>query len=298
MNTAVVLTFPGHFFLTIMTLESIRYFYPDIKQIYVLYDDQVTAGWPDYVDDCCEWYRIPHDCFIGYSQVNESIAQCQIGWYRQQLIKCSIDQGVPGDRWFVVDGDIVFDERVDVENITPVQHRDHPDDMLSLAVNRCTNTLLGIDQSPLLLDGRFKITSSIPFRILEKSVLEELRHRVETNIGGNFAQQLTEMVHAHQLVAYDNTGSGMVMNEWELIEAVNHIMYPGRFRIVDMGSGYNLIKQTAMCRPARFRHGYVYSHELSKSWLTEQLGEKIVDQFWDKAVTYGKYFEKVLCRPI
>jgi len=298
MNTAVVLTFPGHFFLTVMTLESIRYFYPDIKQIYVLYDDQVTAGWPDYVDDCCKWYRIPHDRFISYSQVNKDIAQCRVGWYRQQLIKCSIDQGVPGDRWFVVDGDIVFDQKVDVDNITPVQHRDHPNDMLSLAVKRCTNTLLGIDQSPLLFDGRFKITSSIPFRILEKSVLEELRHRVETNIGGNFVQQLTEMVHAHRLVAYDDTGSGMVMHEWELIEAVNHIMYPGRFRIVDMGSGYNLTKHTAMCGPAQFRHGYVYSHELSKLWLIEQLGERIVEKFWDKAVAYGKYFEKVLCQSI
>lgn len=298
MTTAVVLTFPGHFFLTALTLQSIKQFYQDINDVYVLYDDQVTEGWPGYVEDCCKLYQISQDRFVSYSEINPEIAKCQIGWYRQQLIKCSVDQGVPGNSWFVVDGDIIFDERVDVKDITPVQHRDHPDDPLSLAVLNGVKTLLGIDQHPLLADGRFKITSSIPFRILEKPVLEELRRCVSDNIGGDFAQRMTELVHSHKLVAYDETGNSMVLHEWELIEAVNHIMYPGRFRIIDIGSGYELTKDTAMCSSARFRHGYVYSHQLPRDWLVEQVGADTVDRYWHKAVAYGDYFEKELCKPI
>jgi len=298
MNTAVVLTFPGHFFLTAMTLESIRYFYPDIKQIYVLYDDQVTAGWPDYVDDCCEWYRIPKNKFISYSQVDSDIAQCPIGWYRQQIVKCSIDLIIPGDRWFVVDGDVVFDEKIDVENITPVQHRSDFNDPLAMSVLKGIKTLLGIDQHPLLSDGRFKITSSIPFRNLEKTVLQALRQQVESSIKGTFTKRITEMIYAHELVVYDATGTCMVMNEWELLEAMNHILYPNRFQIKDIGSGYDLTKHTAMCIPARFRQGYVYDHNMSRSWVEQQIGNDIVDRFWTKAVDYGQYFTQVMNQSI
>ena len=298
MDTAVVLTFPGHFFLTAMSIQSVRYFYPELKNIYVLYDDRVIDGWPDYAKDCCRLYQISEDRLIGYSQADPDIAFCGIGWYRQQLIKCSIDMAVPGDTWFVVDGDILFDESIDLVDVTPIQHRNDPDDPLSMAVLRCVKTLLSIDQHPLLADGQFKITSSIPFRILEKSVLVELRKRVSANIGGNFSRRIAEMVQNQELLAHDGTGNGMVLNEWELIEAVNHIMYPNRFCIKDIGSGYDLLKNTSACAPARFRHGYAYDYQLNRDWLVQQIDNDVVEQYWDKAVEYGKYFERELARSL
>lgn len=289
MNKAVIVTYPGHFFQTRMTIDSIKYFYPDISQIYVAYDDATIEHWPDYLKDCRSFYNsnsnyVPIE-FVSFSQINPNIQKCKIGWYRQQLIKCCIDQGIPGDEWFVVDGDVIFDERVDVAGVTPVHHRPERDDPLSKLVLNYIRFALGIGQHPLLADGNYKVTSAIPFRILTRKMLQTLRNRVEQNIGGEFVARHVEMVHAQELIVYSEETDKMVMHEWELIEAVHLLEDPDAYCMVDIGSGYDTMKQISYAMPARFRHGFYKDAELPEMWMEAQFWN-FPWEYWTKSKAY------------
>lgn len=288
MDTAAIITYPGHFFQTRMCIDSIKYFYPDIKKIYVVYDDATISYWPDYLSDCISFYnsnRIDTPLeFVSFTEINADITECKIGWYRQQFVKCCID-ALPGDNWLVVDGDVIFDERVDIANCTPVQRRPIPEEPLSSLVVNYIKFVLGVNEHPLLQDGVYKVTSAIPFRVLSREMLQELRNRVVNNIGGDFVRKQVELVHDQQLIVYSDDTSRMVMHEWELIEAVHQLVDPVRYPMVEFGSGYDTMRQTSCAMPVRFRHGFYKDAELPKIWMQAQFWN-FPEQLWNKAVDY------------
>jgi hypothetical protein len=296
---AVIISFPGHFLLTRLTIESLRYFYKNIRQIYIVYDITLTEGWPDYVNDAADFYSINKQNFITFKEIDQNIPLCQMGWYRQQLVKCCIDKFFKEDRWFVVDGDIIFDEHINLENITPVHFRNDSDSPLNRSVLTCVSRFLNIEFHPLLSDGQYKITSSIPFRILERTTLENLRRITENYLKGDFVEKITELCHNQELVAYDETGERMVMNEWELIEAVNHLLYPGRFQIENTGSGYDHFKHTSLMKPGhRFRQGFVYDYQIYRSWFDAQFADPVTDIIWNKVEAFSKYIQHKESQPL
>lgn len=288
MKTAVVITYPGHFFQTRMCIDSIKYFYTELQNIYIVYDDITIEYWPDYISDCSKFYnynkKIPLE-FVPFSQIDANISQCKVGWYRQQLVKCCIDQGLPGNEWFVVDGDVIFDEHVDIRGVTPAHYRPDTNDLLFKMVVNYIQFALGVEEHPLVADGQYKVTSAIPFRILSKDMLQELRRRVEANIGGEFVTRHVEMVHNQELIAFSNDTNNMVMHEWELIEAVHHLVNPDAYKIVDVGSGYDTMKHTSSAMPARFRHGFYKDAELPEVWMQSQFWDFPMD-LWQKSKNY------------
>lgn len=99
----VVLTYPGHFMLTALTIQSyLQHHSP--AEIVIVVDDISQHAWPEYVDDCKNFYKqkiIPAsslDCLKKESN----------GWLRQQQLKLHLDQITNFSSWFFTDGDIVF----------------------------------------------------------------------------------------------------------------------------------------------------------------------------------------------
>lgn len=298
---AVVISFPGHFLLTRLTIDSLRRFYPDYKQIRVMYDNAVVDGWSSYVDDAAEFYQLNKSDFIAFDDVDNKISTCKMGWYRQQLVKCCIDKHFSGDQWFVVDGDIIFDEKIEVAGTTPVAVRPLAEakDVLSLSVLTCIKNFLNVDHHPLQDDQRYVVTSCVPFRVLTRETLRELRKRAEHFLGGDFVEQIINQCHSQQLVAYDNDGVIPVMHEWELIESVNRILYPGKFPLKEVGAGYQHYQHTSAVRGGNcYRQGYVYDYELHRDWFDAQLDTAVSDYHWDCVQSFGDYIRYIQGQPL
>jgi len=99
----VVLTYPGHFMLTALTIQSyLQHHNP--SDIVIVADDYSKHAWPEYVDDCKNFYK---QKIIPASSL-ELLKNESSGWLRQQLLKLHLDQLTNFSSWFFTDGDIVF----------------------------------------------------------------------------------------------------------------------------------------------------------------------------------------------
>ena len=107
----VILTYPGHFLLTALTIRSFFLHNPPTPVV-IIVDNLSRYCWPSYVADCEHFYKtladkvtvqcvsdLPEAHF--YNQPND-------GWLRQQLVKLYLDQLVSEPVWFFTDGDIQF----------------------------------------------------------------------------------------------------------------------------------------------------------------------------------------------
>lgn len=272
MRTAAVTTFPGHFLLTKLSIDHYLRNFPDTQKLYVVYDDADLSHWPEYVSDCKSLYESDVDTeYVSFSDLNSDIKTCKIGWYRQQLAKCYLDVAITDETWFSFDGDILFDKCVDQSEHVPVQQFDKFEyTSISVMVKQYLCTVLGIEQSPLQLHNNFRITSSIPFRTLDKKLLQDTRSWVERVTKKDFAKLHIDWVHDQQLIVYDDQPTAMIMHEWELIEAVRILTRPYT-EIKASNSGYELYMDTTDCHEPRYRHGYVKDDELDTAWLDQQI---------------------------
>ena len=273
-DTAVVLTYPGHFLMTGLCLKSLDQYYPSIRRVYVMFDDLSEQTWPSYFEDMRQFLQPNTSAnlvYIPYSQVHNDMHRCEVGWWRQQLVKLTLDTVLPEQRWFVVDGDIVFDQHIDIQGTTPIHTIYGRQDELSEMVTRYVDTLMGKpDTRPWLPDA---ITSSIPFRWLDRTVLRSLRQHAETNIKDEFVKWHIDQMLAQEIVGYVPEGDKMVMHEWELIEAWHHQSFDN-FKLLETGSGYQPEVDTSkVISNYRFRHGSYVSHvdkHLSLEWFVRQ----------------------------
>jgi hypothetical protein len=289
LDTAVVLTYPGHFYMTMICVRSIRHWYPDLHKIYIIYDD-LAGSWPDYEQDLQreydQWFVKPH-AIIPYSEL-AGIDRCDVGWWRQQLIKTHIDQLVPGETWFVVDGDVIFDESIDVINRTPVFERWNCNNPIDIMVDRYVDRVLGYHMPRVKLDGKFYVTSGIPFRVLDRKQLKSLRNHAEHQLGSAFLSWHINMMATGEIVGFVPEGDRMVMHEWELIEAWNHRHRPGQYLIEPGGNGYHTFTHTSgLMAGRRFRHSSMRDAVVGRQWIEYQ-SITITDELWHKALHFHK----------
>ena len=275
-----MLTYPGHLLMTALCLRSIRKHYPDIGKIYVLYDDLAPTRL-DYATTCADLYS-PAE-LVPYSRLT-GIQACDVGWWRAQLIKLHVDLLLPGDRWFVVDGDVIFDEPCDVVNVTPYSPWvDERDCMIDQMVDRYINHMLGVSAGRVTVaDYPLIITSIIPFRWLDREQLTSLRSHVCAVTGQtSMLDYHCDLFRSQGIVGYMPEGDRMVMHEWDLIEAWNHLHRPGRYRLVMTGSGYQIDQVTNDFQSPRFRHNSMRDREIGRGWFEAQ-DIAITDDLWAK----------------
>ena len=212
----VILTYPGHFLLTALTLKSYcKYHQP--SAIVVIIDDASPCAWPGYLEDCQQLYQTN----IKTTSQLESISLFKDNpWVRQQIVKLHLDQIVDFDSWFFSDGDVVYSFAIP-ENITPFTVTGGG--LVQEQQNRYVSTVLQLEQVGIETtfergDGpetKQVCVSNPPFRFMQASALQNLRQHIETLHSKSFCH-VHEAIMNHDLDCRPNDPVFSI-SEWELI---------------------------------------------------------------------------------
>lgn len=204
-SQAVVLTYPGHFLLSKLTIDSIKKHISSINDIVVIVDDLSIMSWPGYTQDCQDLYNVQIIPSSTLKLPNIEYLK-KHPWIKQQIIKFYLDVIFPQhDEIFFSDGDVVFYHDVDylcVPYFRMTQEYIHEQQTkyISLA--------LGVDYNGIILDNRVISTSGPPFRDIQLDILPQLRSAVESNNKCEFSEYHCKLIG-------DQTQS---VSEWELLE--------------------------------------------------------------------------------
>lgn len=285
---AVVLTFPGHFFQTVLTTRSMLCNYPEIAKITFVVDDIDISAWPTYVADFAKTIRretvLPID-IICTSKI-DTIKSCVSGWWRQQLIKLTLDRMLPDQEWFVVDGDVFFESRCECKNTVPFSMRQTETHGWDIMVKNYVRALLGTDLGGLHYRDQPVVTSPVPFRYVQRNILEKLRLHVQERFNQEFVACHLSWFDQQIIVAHIDPPDRWVMSEWELIECFRLYVLNLDTPMVEFGSGYSH-DCSIHHMPVKnlFRHAYKRDSEIGLEWLTAAL--KSIDQdIWQKSQTW------------
>jgi len=214
----VVLTYPGHFLLTVLTIQSYLKYHPTPNRVIIVVDDLSNKVWPSYIEDCHELYsKLIPGVEIRQTSSMPQAHKFVSGWIRQQIVKLYLDTIVDEVQWFFTDGDIVFLHDFDPTQTPytlPVPSEDQ---------NNYIKNLLGIPKGGIFVNDQQVCVSDPPFKIMDRQVLVELRKHIET-----IHNRSTDDIH----LEYKNEKSTTV-SEWELIDS---------FKQYVLGQELNLIR--------------------------------------------------------
>jgi hypothetical protein len=274
-DRVVVTTFPGYFFTQVLSLRSIQQYAAGFP-IDIVIDDFGLRHWPSYVQDCQQFLNhcFPDNNFTYYlySQL-PGIEKVQTGgWFRQQLIKMYLDQLVPGDRWLLVDADVTFLETPNIDAVSAVIRGSNPID----CGNRMyVQHMLGTEQPWVNNETEFWCLSSVPFRLIERELIVNLRQHTTQLHNRDFLQHHLDLFETQQLVAFDPAGQTMVMSEFQLIEVFRHRYYHNPLPIRRFGS-------------SKFDHSSNKDWKFQRSWF-EQHNIDVPDHYWNSSQTFGNH---------
>lgn len=285
---AVILTFPGHFFQTHLCVKSLLEYYPEVAKLTFVLDDVQASPWYNYRDDFRDTWQGAIDNpwqIICCSEVPK-IGACVAGWWRQQLVKLTLDRILPDDQWFVVDGDVIFRSRCEVQGRVPISRRYDADSRWNKMCEQYVKGLLGTDQGIMLDQAQPVITSAIPFRFLDRVLLSQLRQHVESRFGGDFVDLHLRWFADQTIVAYIDPPTRWVMSEWEVIECFRQRIQGKILPYQDLGSGYR-IEHIAQVKPGPgiFIHSYKRDTDIGRAWFEDQ-GLAIPDRIWQSSLDW------------
>lgn len=210
-SRAIVLTYPGHFLLTKLTVESLSKWLPEASEILIIADDVSELAWPTYIQDCKQLYQLP---VIPVNLL--PAASIRNGWIRQQMVKLCLDKTVNWSEFFFTDGDVVFQSdvpyqctpftRADIQGV-PLSQRDPLPGEITSQQSFYISKMLGIEHTGIMVNNERVCVSNPPFRDIQASELSQLRSYVESIIQKDFVQ-------AHIKIELDHRIS---VCEWELL---------------------------------------------------------------------------------
>ena len=294
---AAVLTFPGHFWQTLLCVRRLHQHYPELESLSFVLDDVEKDPWLTYVADfrhhILEAWSGP--IRIITTSAMPVINSCVAGWWRQQLVKLTLDMWLPDQQWFVVDGDVIFASRCDIQQQVPISRRgDHDSRWSKMAVNYVRD-LLGQGPGYLTCDGQPVITSAVPFRWLDREFLRGLRHHVEALWGGGFLELHHQWFADQTIVADIDPPDRWVMTEWELIECYRRWVLEESWPMHEVGSGYPIDVDIRDKQAGRdlFYHAYRRDSEIGADWFAQQ-GLTIESDRWHESERWYNYRERNL----
>lgn len=206
-NHAVVLTYPDHYLLTTLTINSIQKFFPEINNITVLVDNISPKSWTTYVSDCEKLYQTTVVPLSNYSFLQPFATS---GWIRQQIVKLHLDSILEKDQYFFADGDIGFTSHIPF-GATPHGYISASQNNAERGKtqNLYIRDLLGVSPVDKWYKNERLCTSVAAFRDLDLNIIKSLREYVEKRSGMNFIDKHIEIMKSSQYT----------ISEWELIEA-------------------------------------------------------------------------------
>lgn len=268
----VVLTYPGHFMLTALTIQSYLQHHtpPDIV---IVADDISQHAWPGYADDCENFYK---QKIIPASSL-ECLKNETNGWLRQQLLKLHLDQLTDFSSWFFTDGDIVFRYPAP-KNVIP--YSIVRGELVRKSQNNFVKHILGLStvgiqaQHPDIDWEPDNITqvcvSNPPFRSMAAQDLVALRNYIEEQHNQQFVDVWTSCTTKFERFA---------VSEWELLENFKtHVQQqPSELTYYPTcPKDHAKIKQS---EPDFCEHHFVSDAEFGRDELAN-LGIKVTDQIW------------------
>jgi hypothetical protein len=261
----VVLTYPGHYLLTALTIKSYLKYHKTPDQVIVVVDDTSDKVWPNYITDCYNLYStLVPDIKIQPASLIPVVQQFNSGWIRQQIIKLYLDLIVDAESWFFTDGDIVFLHPVDPDDL-PYSLPEPIDGQ-----NNYICKVLGIEQAGIFVDKKQVCVNDPAFRTMYRQTLIDLRNHVEQVHNKSISD-----VH----LDYQNKLSIRV-TEWELIES---------FRLYVQGQQPRLVRyapHNLMNMPDNLNHFthqfltcYNADKDFGRDWFVDQ-GIAVSDHIW------------------
>ena len=264
----VVLTYPGHFLLTALTIQS--YFrHHDLVPVTIIADDIDADAWPEYLSDCAELYATA--TIVPVSQLPEARLFQHEGWIRQQIVKLYLDQLVPSDTWFFTDGDIEFS--------APVPHNAVPHSITRGGPtqdqqNAYVSALLNV--TPGVFDRQQVCVSHPPFRTMKSQDLVQLRDYVEQQLGCDFANWHKQRITHNGGDRNPDGTPQYLMSEWELLATFQSTVLQQDINLTHFQTDYTIGETPKTCGTC-----YCTDSEYSRDWWNSYAKITVADRIWN-----------------
>ena len=290
----VILTYPGHFLLTALTIQTYLKFHTP-PSITVIVDDLSKFAWPEYIIDCQQQY--PY-AIITTSSIASAQEFPDSPWVRQQIIKLHLDQVLPYDKWFFTDGDVEYRFPASHNAVPYVTTQGGP---VQRDQNNYVSLLLGVENPGIYTDHCSKnwnhdtksfsetwstqqvCVSNPPFRTMTAQALQDLRtHVVQCHN--------KDLITIHkELITIPELNCQISISEWELLanfqqhvlkQDINLVYYP----TVPLGE---TIKYTTPTQPNYCGTCYASDSAYSREWWRKQ-GIEVADTIWNEISKISK----------
>lgn len=272
----VLTTFPGYFFTQILSLRSIQQYAAGFP-VDIIIDDFDLDYWPSYVQDCQQYIKACcPDLDIAFHRFSDFGDMKKVktgGWFRQQLVKLYLDQFVLGSKWLLVDADVCFEETPRLDTISATLRTDPTP--VDIGNRLYIKHMIHTDQPWVKDPAQYWCLSSVPFRPVDKQLLQSLRQRIESLHNVSVFDLHIELFENNQLVAFDPNAKTMVMSEFQLIEVFRH-------RYTDQQLPIGL--HTA----SKFTHSSIKDWSFDRTWF-EQHQVPVNESHWLSSQTFGQH---------
>ena len=233
MDAIAVITYPGHFYSTVKTVNQLRTMYD--APVYIFADNKHPDAWDTYLLDVAEAVGnctvIPFAKF-GFEDVHD-------GWLRQQLVKLNLHWFLPGELWYVSDGDVTVERELQpnevpynwmptlVNSPTPAQQRTYIKHFIGVYG-------LTIDDKPIF-------THHAPIRYISKKDLVGLHNHVLATTGNEFNDEHLKWIKNGRISGQGRTDEHMSLTEWDLLENYRLLVDKQELDLVyyDVGNGFD-----------------------------------------------------------
>ena len=216
-DAIAVITYPGHCVTTLLTINNLYDLTGWKAPLYVFVDDlgeQYINYKGDYIQDIKSFYNLDFTV-IKFSDFN--MPEIWDGWLRQQLIKLNLDRFLPGEIWYVTDGDIKISEILDYGK-TPFNFVPRQNNLVHEQNQTYLQHILGSTDTFLTRNQRPIFTHHAPFRWVHKKHLQDLRFYVTDLHKNDFNIIHYNLMNKEIIIGFGPGPDSMSMTEWDLIE--------------------------------------------------------------------------------
>lgn len=268
-DAVAVVTYPGHALTTVLTIRNLLNLTLWTSPVHIFIDDQGPQYqlWPNFSDEYQALLRqqFPNTTFVFHMFSDFNFAHIWDGWLRQQMIKLNLDRALPGDLWYVTDGDVQLTRVLDI-NETPFNFVTNLNPLIDQQNESYLGYMLGISNPRIQYKDQAVFTHLAPFRWVRKHHLQGLRTFVTDKHVNDFNIIHTNLMREERIIGYGNKPTDLSMTEWDLLE-----LYRERVLGEDLGLHY-WINQTNEIRgcdhePTHFWTFFGTDRDLGIEWF-------------------------------
>lgn len=216
-DAVAVITYPGHCVTTLLTVKNLQNLTGWQVPVYLFIDDigkQYQEWDGDYIEDIREFYDFEFTV-VKFSEFGWPYIWD--GWLTQQLVKLNVDKFLPGNTWYVTDGDVYVKEPL-MYGSTPFNYVPDRNKMIHAQNRSYLQHILKIPNILLERDNRLLFTHHAPFRWIEKRHLQRLREYVSKVHVNDFNLVHLHLIKEERIIGFGPTKESLSMTEWDLLE--------------------------------------------------------------------------------